>query len=66
MPIFIPPVLGWTLGILGAAAVAKVLAREWRRVNEELHPREPLREAPVREKIRVLRRDPASGIYRPE
>ncbi len=66
MPIFSPPVLGWTLGILGAAVVAKVLVREWRRVNEELHPGEALREAPVREKIRVLRRDPASGIYRPE
>jgi len=66
MPIFIPPVLAWTLGLLGAAVVAKVLAKELRRVGEELHAGESLREAPVREKIPVLRRDPISGIYRPE
>jgi|HubBroStandDraft_6_1064221.scaffolds.fasta_scaffold712216_1 hypothetical protein len=63
MPIFIP--LGWTLVALGAAAAAKILVREWRRVNE-LRGSESLREAPAREKIRVLRRDPKSGIYRPE
>jgi len=70
MPIVIPPVLVWTLGLLGAAVVAKVLAKEWRRVNEDLDAQESLREslskAPVREKIPVLRRDPKSGIYRPE
>ena len=59
MPIFIP--LGWTLVALGAAAAAKILVREWRRVNE-LHGSE----APAPEKIRVLRRDPKTGIYRPE
>jgi hypothetical protein len=66
MPIFIPPLLAWTLGALGAAVVAKVMVKEWRRVNDELHPRERMREAPAREMIRVLRRDPQSGIYRPE
>jgi hypothetical protein len=66
MPIFIPPALIWTLGILGVAAVAKVLTKEWRRVNEGLHAREPLHETPAREKIPVLRRDPKSGIYQPE
>jgi hypothetical protein len=63
MPIFIP--LGWTLVALGAAAAAKILVREWRRANE-LRGSEALREAPAREKIRVLRRDPKTGIYRPE
>jgi hypothetical protein len=66
MPIFIPPLLGWTLGALGAAVVAKILVREWRRVNDELHGGGPLGEASAREKIPVLRRDPKSGIYRPE
>jgi hypothetical protein len=66
MPIVIPPVLVWTLGILGAAMVAKVVAKGWRRVNVDLHARESLREAPARERIPVLRRDPNSGIYRPE
>ena len=60
MPIFIP--LGWTLVALGAAAAAKILVRELRRVRDS----EPLREAPAPETIRVLRRDPNSGIYRPE
>jgi hypothetical protein len=64
MPIFIP--LGWTLVALGAAAVAKILVREWRRVNHGMDGGEPLHHAPAPEKIRVLRRDPKSGIYRPE
>jgi hypothetical protein len=66
MPIVISPMLVLTLGILGAAVIAKVVAKGWRRVKEDLHGRESLREAPVREKIPVLRRDPKSGIYRPE
>jgi hypothetical protein len=66
MPIFIPPLIGWALGALGAAVVAKMITKEWRRVNDELHPREPVAEAPAREKIPTLRRDPQSGVYRPE
>ncbi len=66
MPLFIPPLIGWVLGALGAAMVAKVLAKEWHRVNDELHGREPFAEAPAREEIRALRRDPTSGVYRPE
>jgi hypothetical protein len=66
MPLFIPPLIGWALGALGAAVVAKVVMKEWRRVNDELHPSEPIAEAPARDKIPTLRRDPASGVYRPE
>jgi hypothetical protein len=66
MPLFFPPLIGWALGALGAAVVAKVLAKEWQRVNGELHPREPFAEAPARETIPALRRDPKSGVYRPE
>ncbi len=66
MPVFISPLIGWALGALGAAMVAKVLAKEWQRINEELHPREPFAEAPVHDNIPVLRRDPQSGVYRPE
>ncbi len=64
MPLFISPLIGWTLGALGAAVVAKVLAREWQRINDELHPSASPAEA--RENIPVLRRDPNSGVYRPE
>ena len=66
MPLFIPPLIGWGLGALGAAVVAKVVANEWRRINDQLHPSEPVAEAPAREKIPALRRDPKSGVYRPE
>lgn len=65
MPFF-PPLIGWALGALAAAVVAKVLSREWQRVNDKLHPHEPFAAAPACEKIPVLRRDPKSGVYRPE
>ena len=66
MPLFLSPLIGWALGALGAAVVAKVVAKEWQRINDELHRREPVTEAPVREEIPALRRDPTSGVYRPE
>jgi hypothetical protein len=66
MLIFVRPLLGWTLGVVGAAVVAKVVAREWRRLSDDLRAPDVLREAPAQEKIRVLRRDPTSGVYRPE
>jgi hypothetical protein len=66
MPLFIPPLIGWALGTLGVAVVAKVLAKEWRRINDELHPSESIVETPAREEIPALRRDPESGVYRPE
>jgi hypothetical protein len=66
MPLFFPPLIGWALGALGAVLVAKVAAKEWRRINDELHPGEPIAEAPARENIPELRRDPESGVYRPE
>ena len=62
MPIVLPPMLVFTLGVLGVAVVAKVVTKELRRVKANLQGRE----APVRENIPVLRRDPKSGIYQPE
>lgn len=66
MPPFVPQVIGWTLGALGAAVVAKVLSKQWQRVNDELHSAEPVTEAGGGGRIPRLRRDPHSGIYRPE
>lgn len=66
MPV-IPPVLLWTIGALGAAALMRLIVREHRRVNEEL---ERARMQPVPEHARgaaaTLRRDPRTGVYRPE
>jgi hypothetical protein len=60
-----PPVVIWTLGAVGAAIVAKLVAKEWQRVNADL---DRVRTAPVAEPDRTglpkLRRDPASGVYR--
>jgi hypothetical protein len=60
----LPPVIAWTLAAIGAAALSRVLVREWRRVNAELDARasEPV----AREHLPKLRRDPNTGEYRPE
>ena len=65
MPIVIPPLIAWTLGALGAGIVAKALVKEWRRVNAELNAAEAAGEAEY-ERLPRLKRDPASGVYRPE
>ena len=62
----LPPLFVWALGALSAAALAKVVVKEWRRVNAELDrvkdtpPAEPAVEA-----LPKLKRDPATGVYRP-
>jgi hypothetical protein len=62
----LPPVIVWTLAALGAAALAKVLGKEWQRVNAELDAHERAAEHAAREHIPTLRRDPRTGVYRPE
>ena len=63
----IPPLFVWALGALGAAAVVKVVAREWRRVNAELDEEEKNAPAaePAIEALPKLKRDPDTGVYRP-
>jgi hypothetical protein len=64
MPLLvIPPVVAGALGALGAIALARIVAREWRRVNAELHPPENSLD---RGDVARLRRDPNTGVYRPE
>ena len=62
----LPPVISWTLAAIGAVAISKVLAREWRRVNEELDAQERAAGTVARDQLPTLRRDPQSGVYRPE
>jgi hypothetical protein len=61
------PVLALTLGILGAAAVVRWCAKEVRRINSELdNVRARTVVDPVdRNALPKLKRDPASGEYRP-
>lgn len=61
-----PPVIAWTLAAVGAVAISKVLVREWQRVNAELDAQERAAEAVARDQLPTLRRDPHSGVYRPE
>jgi hypothetical protein len=63
MPFAFPPLFVLALGALGAAAVVRWAVKETRRVNADL---ERVRETePVREAFPTLKRDPASGEYRP-
>ena len=64
--ILISPLLKWSLATLGGAMVVHWVVKEARRINEEL-------DAARRVKVRItdaenrptLRRDPATGEYRP-
>src|SRR5688572_26458361 len=62
----IPPLFAWALGALGAAALAKVVVKEWRRLNVELDEvkHTPASE-PAAEALPKLKRDPETGVYRP-
>jgi hypothetical protein len=61
-----PPVIAWTLGAVGAVFMSKLLAREWRRVNDELDAQARAAEQVRPQEVRTLRRDPQTGVYRPE
>jgi hypothetical protein len=58
-----PPLIVWALGVVGAVALVRLIAREARRINAELHPRAP---APGKDEAVRLERDPATGVYRPK
>jgi hypothetical protein len=61
-----PPVIAATLAAIGVVALSKVLARQWQRVNAELDTSERAA-ATVRTKdLPTLRRDPVTGVYRPQ
>ena len=62
----LPPVIVWTLAAVGAAALSKLLVKEWRRVNAELDAHQRAAEPVARERLPTLRRDPNTGEYRPE
>jgi hypothetical protein len=63
-----PPVVIVVLGVIGAFAAVKWVVAEAERINAQLHPepREMQAEAPDADRVTPLRRDPASGVYRPD
>jgi hypothetical protein len=63
----LPHLIAWTIGALGVAALVRLIAKEHRRVNDDL---ERVRDAVTDKNERaghpILKRDPCSGIYRPQ
>ena len=63
----LPPLVAWTLGAIGAVVVMKLITREWQRINNELDQARPVRVTdPERARLPTLRRDPATGEFRPQ
>jgi hypothetical protein len=60
----IPPLVKWTLGALGAAAVVHWVVKEVRRVNAELDEAKARVHVTDRQVYPTLRRDPHTGEYR--
>ncbi len=61
-----PQALIIVLGAIGAVIAAKLIAKEWRRVNNELdRARAEPAPAESREALPKLQRDPVTGEYRP-
>ncbi len=65
MNMVLSPLVALTVGVAGAALVVTLAVREWRRLNAARAQPVPVRNA-QREQITRLRRDPATGIYRPD
>jgi hypothetical protein len=63
-PIVIPPLVKWTIGALGAAAVVHWVVKEVRRINAELDREAATVRIPGRESFPTLKRDPRTGEYR--
>ncbi len=62
-----PPFMLWLAGAAGAAVVARFLIKEARRINHELDAaRAGSVGEPAAAEPRNLRRDPESGVYRPQ
>jgi hypothetical protein len=62
-----PPVLALALGVFGAAALVRWCVKEVRRVNAELDSVRVKAHAETvdRDALPKLKRDPATGEYRP-
>jgi hypothetical protein len=64
-PLLIPPLARIAIGVLGAGAVIHWIAKEVRRINEELdRVTTPTIDPSVRRTFPTLRRDPHTGEWR--
>jgi hypothetical protein len=66
MPVLAPVIAG-TLGAAAAVFLAKLVGREWQRINAELDRARSVRVTdPERAAMPKLQRDPTTGIYKPD
>jgi hypothetical protein len=63
-PIFLSPLVKWTLVVIGGAIVVHWVVTEFRRVNEELDALRARVRIRDQEPRPTLRRDPLTGEYR--
>ncbi len=63
-----PPLIIWAFGAIGAAVVAKWAVAQARRMTGELRvdASGPGGERSEREPVVTLKRDPVTGVYRPQ
>lgn len=64
-PFLFTPLVKWTLVAVGGAMAVHWVVKEVRRVNEELDARRAMAKIRDQERRPTLRRDPATGEYRP-
>jgi hypothetical protein len=62
----LPPVIARALAAVGAMVLSRLLEREWRRVNAELDAGGRTAATVARKDLPTLRRDPVTGVYRPQ
>jgi hypothetical protein len=63
-PILLSPLVKWTLAALGGAMIMHWVVKEVRRINDEIDSARRVR-VTDKDRGKMLRRDPASGEYRP-
>jgi len=56
-----PPLIVWALGAVGAVALGRLVVRQARRIQAQLHAH-----APAADEAVTLERDPKTGVYRPK
>ncbi|MEJ2624914.1 MAG: hypothetical protein P8Z80_10325 [Pseudolabrys sp.] len=64
-PFVMSPLVKWTLAAAGGAMVVHWVVREVRRINEELDAQKARARVRDQAQRQTLRRDPATGEYRP-
>lgn len=60
-----PRLLVWAFGALGGAILTRIVMREAERINRELNEQR-MSGAVAKERLPRLRRDPKTGVWKPE